>query len=499
MSKVIQVLSKKERKKLIKEIYSKISIEFGDIEERIKESSPLYEYWESDGSKSILEDCLIKEDSFKEEADKYVRRDPNICENFWREHMSIIWKKEKAAEYGLTDVYDDIKESRKWIASIIRFFNTKTKIRVLQRMIDNKLLQMETLTRFKMGLYNACDSLKDEDGFKLAQLCMDNDIETLSSILNKEIESNATNVEKSIKYHIRYDERLKLKEIIEIGDPFYLYRGFLVEEEEYVRMGKKDEGSDYWKQNAGKGLSYSLEEDVAGYFCYWNLTWDEKGNIRDRYYNRAESLPPSIVSKEDFIKYEAERVSKRIDNVGKKPIVCKFLCDPKLIKGYSFQLGEGEVNFYPEHLEVIRYNIVSGYKIAEYLWNKIQRDKEFIWDMENSFNPNGIAALSIDTEDGGKEVIFADGKKINERIKDYKDKVLKGEKLSHDTIRDLNLYNIWKEFAVEMPDDMDLVLLTKELYWILTNPYKIEPKFKQGNVIRRSYKAIQHYMVKSSV
>jgi len=494
MSKVIQGLSKKERKKLIKEIYSKINIEFGDIEEKIKEASPLYEYWESDGSKSTLDTFLIKEHRFKEDADKYVRRDPSKCENYWRENMSIIWKKEKAAEYGVTDVFDDIKGGREWITTIIKWFNTKTKIRVLQLVIDNNLLQLETLTRFKMSVYNACDSLKDEDGFKLAQLCMDTDIETLTSILNKEVESNATNEEKSIKDHIREDERLKLKEIIDIGDPFYLYRGLLVDEDQYIRMGKKDEGSDYWKQNAGKGLSYSLSEDVAGYFCYWNLTWDEKGVFRDDNYSRLIELPPPTITKEEYIKYEGEIISNRIDKVGKKPIVCKFLCDPKLIKGYSFTLGEGEVNLYPEHLAVIRYEIVSGYKIGEYVWNKLQRDKEFIWDMNFTFNPNGIAALSVDTPDGGKEVIFADGKKVNERIKEYKDNLLKGDKQSHKGILEAQLPDIWKEFSVEIPDNMDPVLLTKELYWILTNPYKIEPKFKQGSVIRRSYQAIQNYM-----
>ena len=165
-----------------------------------------------------------------------------------------------------------------------------------------------------------------------------------------------------------------------------------------------------------------------------------------------------------------------------------------MIKGYSFDLGEGEINLYPDDLAVIRYEIVSGYKIGEYVWNKIQKDREFIWDMKQSFNPNGIAALSVDTEDGGKEIIFADGKKINERIKEYKEKVLSGDKLTMNNMRDANLYDIWKEFAVELPDDIDPVLLTKQLYWILTNPYKIEPKFKQGNVIKRSYQAVQHYL-----
>ena len=494
MSKVIQGLSKKERKKLIKEIYSKINIEFGEVEGKINEASPLYNYWESDGDRSIIKKIVNKEDRFKESSNALVIGDPSVGENLWRENLTIIWKKEKAAEYGLTDVYDDIKESRRMITAIIKFFNTETKVRVLRLLVDNKLMGLETLTRLKQDLYNSCDSLKDDKGFELANLCLDNDIETLSVILDKEIAKKSNNAEKSIREHIRDVERVKLKELIEKGDPFYVYRGFLVEQDEYVRMGKKDEGSDYWKQDAGKGLSYSLDIDVAGYFCYWNLTWDENGNVRDKEYAKTSAIPSSIVTKEEYIKYEGERVSKRIDNLGKKPIVCKFLCDPNNIKGYSFELGESEVNLYPEELAVISYEIASSYKISEYVWNKINKDRDFIWETEHIFNPNGIVALSVDKPDGGKEVIFADGNKINEKVKEKKDMVFNEGKTYIKEVWDKMLYELWMEYAVDIPDDIDPVILTKQLYWLLTNPYKIEPKFKQGNVIRRSYQAIQHYV-----
>ena len=255
MSKVIQGLSKKERKKLIKEIYNKINIEVGEVEGKIKEASPLYNYWESDGDRSILDDIVIKEDRYKETAEKIIKGVPLNAENFWNESMIILWKKEKAAEYGLTDVFDDIKEAREKVTTIIQMVNTPTKLRSLQLIVDNNLMQPETLTRFKQSIYNSCDTLKDDDGFKLASLCMDNDIETLYTILDKEISKNTSNEGKGIKVHIRDTERKQLKELIEKGDPFHLYRGFLVEQDEYIRMGKKEDGSDYWKQDAGKGLS----------------------------------------------------------------------------------------------------------------------------------------------------------------------------------------------------------------------------------------------------
>ena len=494
MSKVIQGLSKKERKKLIKEIYNKINIEVGEVEGKIKEASPLYNYWESDGDRSILDDIVIKEDRYKETAEKIIKGVPLNAENFWNESMIILWKKEKAAEYGLTDVFDDIKEAREKVTTIIQMVNTPTKLRSLQLIVDNNLMQPETLTRFKQSIYNSCDTLKDDDGFKLASLCMDNDIETLYTILDKEISKNTSNEGKGIKVHIRDTERKQLKELIEKGDPFHLYRGFLVEQDEYIRMGKKEDGSDYWKQDAGKGLSYSLSEDVAGYFCYWNLTYDETGNCRDEEYSITAYIPPSIVTRDEYIKHQGEVVSKRIDNINKKPIICKLLCDPNNIKGYSFEIGEGEVNLFPEELVVERYEIVPSYKIAECMWNKIQRDKEFIWELDATFNPNGIVALSIDKEDGGKEVIFADGKQVNEKIIEHKEQVINERKTLPKPIWDKMLYDIWSEFAIELPDEIDPIILTKELYWLLTNPYNIKPKFKQGNIIKRSYKAVQHYM-----
>ena len=193
------------------------------------------------------------------------------------------------------------------------------------------------------------------------------------------------------------------------------------------------------------------------------MTDDETGNCRDEEYSITAYIPPSIVTRDEYIKHQGEVVSKRIDNINKKPIICKFLCDPNNIKGYSFEIGEGEVNLFPEELVVERYEIVPSYKIAECMWNKIQRDKEFIWELDATFNPNGIVALSIDKEDGGKEVIFADGKQVNEKIIEHKEQVINERKTLPKPIWDKMLYDIWSEFAIELPDEIDPIILTKEL------------------------------------
>ena len=64
-------------------------------------------------------------------------------------------------------------------------------------------------------------------------------------------------------------ELKELRKSLDIGDPFYVYRGFLVDqyEYEYVRLGKQSESDDYCKQDAGIGISYSLDRNIPGYFC----------------------------------------------------------------------------------------------------------------------------------------------------------------------------------------------------------------------------------------
>ena len=63
-------------------------------------------------------------------------------------------------------------------------------------------------------------------------------------------------------------------------------------------MGKRDDGADYWKQDAGSGISYSLNKDTPS-TLYWNLV-NENGNtipeVNERKENRwwIYKLPPTI-------------------------------------------------------------------------------------------------------------------------------------------------------------------------------------------------------------
>ena len=86
------------------------------------------------------------------------------------------------------------------------------------------------------------------------------------------------------------------------GNPFYIYRGFAINKDEgkteRIRKGRlsKGEVEDYYKQESGTGISYSLSKDVAGYFAFRGIMFDEEGNtvknsIQSQKYNfRADAL-----------------------------------------------------------------------------------------------------------------------------------------------------------------------------------------------------------------
>ena len=52
---------------------------------------------------------------------------------------------------------------------------------------DNNFFQPETLTRLKLMVYCMSDALKTDEGKELTELCIDNDIEDLSAIVDEKL------------------------------------------------------------------------------------------------------------------------------------------------------------------------------------------------------------------------------------------------------------------------------------------------------------------------
>ena len=160
-----------------------------------------------------------------------------------------------------------------------------------------------------------------------------------------------------------------LKELIDIGDPFYVYRGFVIDGDERIRMGKRDDGADYWKQDAGSGISYSLNRDTAIYFAYWNLVNENGNTIPEVNESMKENrwwihkLPPTIISFEEYAKemeWEIYRIRELEIMKGKKPILCKYLIDPETIRTFAMQSFESELMIEPSDVCLEKYSILTS-------------------------------------------------------------------------------------------------------------------------------------------
>ena len=73
---------------------------------------------------------------------------------------------------------------------------------------------------------------------ELTELCIDNDIEDLSAIVDEKLREFNTREGDNLADYFNTNELNKLRKLIDKGEPFYEYRGFLIYGDERVRKGK---------------------------------------------------------------------------------------------------------------------------------------------------------------------------------------------------------------------------------------------------------------------
>ena len=480
-------LNRKKRQKLIKQKYDEISEQLNEIKPLLVASSPLNFYWNStdEERKDItLTELLTKEARSQEDIEGWkntLEKSPDFFETKYQEVVSELFVADKACEYGLPKS-DDRKEMFYDILQYtLQFFSINSKSKWLKYAIDNKLFSNVTLTRMKISLYTGTDGLKTKEGRILSDICINNNLETLKQLMDEDIQKycNATSQSPN-RIHLSKIEVEKLKEYIEIGEPFYVYRGFLVDEDEYVRAGKKSSGADYWRQLGGKGLSYSLDKNIAIYFAYWNLLHENTGNLKaEEIYENYDPLidggfPMTLLSKEDFLGSYTKRISdarEHSTNKNKKPIVCKFLIDPSDIEGYAMRRGEGEVMLKPDNVVVENYTILTSRQLAEGVFGWTKKSFEEVKNVCGMYEKQGIAILGIeaDEEEG---FILADAESVNALVEEKKLKVKNGIPLSEADIMELT-YHFYKN-AVQVEEDRGINgnIFTKDLDSILTSKRK---------------------------
>ena len=108
-----------------------------------------------------------------------------------------------------------------------------------------------------------------------------------------------------------------------------------------MRQAKKDDDIEkYFQQDAGTGLSYSLDLNIAFFFAFRKVLMMKMEDIvRTGYENnnvfQAEQL--SLVPEDYYKNIREEEIRKSRDTNKVKPIICEYECDPAKITGYYIQ------------------------------------------------------------------------------------------------------------------------------------------------------------------
>ncbi len=387
--------------------------------------------------------------------DKFVRNIHDLC---------LV---DRSIELGVSDANERREGLARDFLDLITFFNLEVQFHAVSQL---HLLPLEKVTRTRLlhQCYYESNELHSEYGIRLSKLCFEKlEYANILEMLKIEPSYKSAGLPPLIQ-HFGTEDRISLCNLVEKGDPFYVFRGFLIDEDEYVRKGKKIDGLDYFRQSAGMGVSYALREDVAYYFCYWGLVFGDTSETEIKVASRQtiedpfETVPFPLWTEDEFILYNSRILSKRIDESRKKPIVCKFLVDPKQIKGFNFIKGESELNLLPADLIIDRYQIASSKDIASNLLSCKRRSIKNIEDFQGCYKENGVV-LWMTMLDNKKVYIYADAAKVNHEVRRIKNEFLEsGEQNSHDAL--IKVRNLFLDAAVEVPSDVNPVV--PSLKWI---------------------------------
>ena len=456
------VLSRKELQKQKKAIYTKINIEVAPYEQPLEQISPFFPILSGEVNaiqffKRLTQDAIGM--GFRPEGMDYAARKGHKC---YTDNIIQLLKTEKAIDNGLND--DDVIKKRndalRNVSNTLTLFQTEYRLDFCKQLQDMKLLTNVSMTRIKHYLYYENDELKRSDaGLEFSKLCFENaEYATILDMLEDEIEDLKDETDPDIKSHFIREDAEKIRELLKGDDLFYVYRGFLVDEDEYVRAGKKVDGADYYKQNAGKGVSYSINEETAMYFIYWNLTFKEDGTDNEfgnDIRTAIDILPKTLATKEDYISSQSKKISIRRDGLKKKPIMCKFLIDPTMVRGQHTTKNEAELNLLPDDLAVEHYEIPHSDEIASKMYDFLLKAKRQVMDYDALYKEDGVV-ISVYKENGRYYCIYADANSVNDKVNEVRKKMLDGKPV--DWMNELK--DAFLDAAIELPKDIDPVKAT---------------------------------------
>ena len=368
----------------------------------------------------------------------------------------------------------------------ISVLSNKYRYNQVKMIEESGLLGEIALTFLKLQTYNICDNLKNEYGKKITRYCAINDTKIITKLIEIDYEDKIKNSYGNVINQMSVVELAYLYKKIKKGEKFTIWRGFAITKEQRVRRGLKADGDNaYYLQDAGTGLSYTMDKQVAYYFIHRALVGE--GNILPSgNYSKAEKKWYLLTDK--LIEGYTNVISQSRDNKKMHPILCKYECDPAKITGYSLGNNEAEVMIRPEDLKLVKYIMPKSYEIAEVFWEWTNRSNNTPEEINGAIS-NGLTAMTI--YDPVREMecySYAETERIRD---DLEDLINLGKKATEADKR--KLVEKVMENTILIPEAIDPVLWSKELFEYMKNPNLILREkgkiyFKDTNKIKKKIK-----------
>jgi len=469
-----------KRRKLIQK---DIKAEIDAIDERLMNINEFYKFEREhpDLSNDDFEDICLTRDGrwLKHYDDRYRNREYYI--NHYLINLKKIVHNDRYYTAGLLKDFADIDKGIFTFAEkTLSLLSNELRYKQIKSIEGDRLLGILALTALKLKTYSICDNLTDEWGDKLARYCTDNKNDIITKLVEEEYKHKSSLNNLNIVEHLSLQELSLLREKIETGEKFFIYRGFAIEEKDKVRRGIKISGDEYYMQDAGTGLSYSLRLNIAYFFAYRSITEGKRTPKwkNNRYYKAKQMwyIPSDKLTETTEKEFSEYRDDKQL-----KPIVGKYECDPSKITGYHFGVGEGEIIIKPEDLKLLNYDIPHSRTIAEEVIKWLNQNASRPGDLRCSF-ANGLSAYWGFTPNGDLCYIFAETEKIRDELEEH---ISYGKEPDEKAYK--KLFNVFMENSIEIPNHINPFIFERNgLLDYMKEPKNITRQ--KGTIYAKKYK-----------
>lgn len=336
-------------------------------------------------SKDIIEKFETDMDRYFEETIKLFSDDnfKYVKLSFKKHWKSFLQEKENVFDIKFKECCEKVLmktkvlERKKFNELTAKFLNFKVRTRITTKV--NAFYRVETLMENKFMFWflyaDIHHFLTAEFNPKtneemVEMFCrnsrMETTIEERQSIVDASFEWNNENFPREKKSKLKQLNKTlwNYLKTLNPDDEAIIYRGFNIKKDDDVRVGRNRIGnSNYYKQNTGKGISFTINEGVANWFAH-RLVFI--GSDFVRFSMRA--IPDTDIvfhsidvtaelDREALSGFKLFNIDKGFVDLSSRRIVGKYTIKKKDILFYSGVLGEEEIVALPHKTNLITYKL----------------------------------------------------------------------------------------------------------------------------------------------